>query len=702
MPPIGGTAWCCLWAALHSAAGSGGGMAPSIDGTIWPSDRAAQNGGGGRGRALSGPCGDARWRPSVSCSRSTALFPAGECGLCRFWMVPARRHGSDPGHRAWRRPENHKVHSQYCTPGLNACAACRPAARSRTRTRARTLFAHYAAAFGGGPQRRGGGGARSGIPDGMPQGTPGGVPAYRRPIGRRHFGAADRRRPNMGGRFLGTPMGVLGFPPLGGFWRRPGTVPPIGGTVWCRQLAARCTAAGQSAGGRGGGAWFRPGNRRAGGLSGRNGARLRPGTVYGAAWNGAANRRHGSWRHGTVPGNCPARGMVPPDWAARCTAAGNGAARSGGTVCGAALLGGTVCRRRIRRRTAEPPADRPAAGGGVACVGTLGRPGLLPSCGTAGAARPVWCRLDMVPPIGGAVHGGTVLPGGCGLACMVPAIAGVVPGGAVSGRRGSGDCAGPGEGHVKKQSVGLDGSGGRPGALLGAASGRTGPGGTVSGGRGAGVRGTGPGGTVSGGRGAGVRGTGPGGTVSGGRGAGVRGTGPGGTVSGGRGAGVRGTGPGGTVSGGRGAGVRGTGPGGTVSGGRGAGVRGTGPGGTVSGGRGAGVRGTGPGGTVSGGRGAGVRGTGPGGTVSGGRGAGVRGTGPGGTVSGGRGAGVRGTGPGRTGPGCEVWERKAGAEAGYPSKDAGKLKRDGAVRKQGAGAAKGDAGEMLQEGKLRS
>ena len=47
-------------------------------------------------------------------------------------------------------------------------------------------------------------------------------------------------------------------------------------------------------------------------------------------------------------------------------------------------------------------------------VGTLGRPGVLPSCGTAGAARPVWCRLDMVPPIGGAVHGGTVLPGGNG------------------------------------------------------------------------------------------------------------------------------------------------------------------------------------------------------------------------------------------------------------------------------------------------
>ena len=142
---------------------------------------------------------------------------------------------------------------------------------------------------------------------------------------------------------------------------------------------------------------------------------------------------------GTVPGNCPARSMVPP-------------------------IGGTVYRRRkwcrqsaarFRRRPAEPPADWPAArSGGVACGRTLRRPGVPPSCGTAGAARPVWCRLDMVPPTGGAVHGGTVLPGGCGLACMVPAI-----GGAVSGRRGSlgtvrfrGLC-GPGRGGMSKNSL---------------------------------------------------------------------------------------------------------------------------------------------------------------------------------------------------------------------------------------------------------
>ena len=80
----------------------------------------------------------------------------------------------------------------------------------------------------------------------MPQGTPEGVPAYRRPIGRRHSGAADRRRPNMGGRFLGTPMGVLCVRPPG----------MVGGTVCgaadrrhgvrCLLLEALCTAAGDS------------------------------------------------------------------------------------------------------------------------------------------------------------------------------------------------------------------------------------------------------------------------------------------------------------------------------------------------------------------------------------------------------------------------------------------------------------------------
>ena len=246
----------------------------------------------------------------------------------------------------------------------------------------------------------------------------------------------------------------------------------------------------------------------------------------------------------------------------------------------------------------------------------------------ADAGRAVWCRLGMVPPIGGAVHGGTVLPGGCGLACMVPAIAGVVPGGAVPGRRGSGDCAGPGEGACQKTVC-------WPG-WLGRASGGV---------RGNGVWGTGSGRMVSGERcpGTGDCLAGAGEAVDAGAG-----------VSGG---GLWGTGPGRTGSGGAASGC---------------GERG----------RGNGVWGCG----------VGVRGTGPGERCLGVRRRGA-GNGAGGTVSGGAASG------------CGERERKAGAEAGYPSKDAGKLKRDGAARKQGmqgVGAAKGDAGEMLQEGKLRS
>ena len=80
--------------------------------------------------------------------------------------------------------------------------------------------------------------------------------------------------PRHGGRFLRTPMGVLGFPPLGGFRRRE-----------------RCL-------------------------------RLQ-------AWYGAACRRHAPppefrWRPGFPPAGMVPPGMVPPEWchllAARCTA----------------------------------------------------------------------------------------------------------------------------------------------------------------------------------------------------------------------------------------------------------------------------------------------------------------------------------------------------------------------------------------------
>ena len=101
-----------------------------------------------------------------------------------------------------------------------------------------------------------------------------------------------------------------------------------------------------------------------------------------AAQNGAAY-----WRH------LPPPGMVPP---------------IGGTVCGAALLGGTV--PAAASRAAGRSAGGRRGGGGVARLlreprkDAWGRPGVLPSCGTAGAARPAWCRLGMVPPGYGAAY----------------------------------------------------------------------------------------------------------------------------------------------------------------------------------------------------------------------------------------------------------------------------------------------------------
>ena len=260
-----------------------------------------------------------------------------------------------------------------------------------------------------------------------------------RSLGMRMSGNADVRE-------CGCPgMRSPGMRSLGEM-RSPGTARrPIGRRErcrleWCRRLAARYSA-GQLPGTEYGAA-------RSGGTEW---CRLL--AALAAAWNGAANRRHGSG-------------------------------------------GGQQSRRPIGRRQR----------GGVACVGTLGRPGVgapgrpgvLPSCGTAGAARPVWCRLGMVPPIGGAVHGGTVLPGGCGPAwiwclqlearfradpswcraawCLQ--LEARFPGGAVPWRRGSGDCAGPGEGACQKTVCWPGWLGRAPGvllgALLGAASGERG------------------------------------------------------------------------------------------------------------------------------------------------------------------------------------------------------------------------------------
>ena len=121
--------------------------------------------------------------------------------------------------------------------------------------------------------------------------------------------AAFRRRqpaaPQPGGRFLGTPMGVLSEPPLGGFRRRPDTAPPIGGTVY-----------------------------------------------------GACNCRHGMWCRLVRCRQLTARCTMPP-------------------------FGGTVYRRRIRRRSCEPPARIvPPIGGTVSVGGKSGGGGgaCVPGC----------------------------------------------------------------------------------------------------------------------------------------------------------------------------------------------------------------------------------------------------------------------------------------------------------------------------------
>ena len=113
------------------------------------------------------------------------------------------------------------------------------------------------------------------------------------------------------------------------------------------------------------------------------------GTGYGAAWYGAANRRHGSggWsdvclcRHGmmppvggmrrrpdraggTVPGNCPARSMVPP---------------IGGTEHGAARLGGTRPLGKGQAQNRRRPCCPPGLHGGAArCGACCGRHGVVP------------------------------------------------------------------------------------------------------------------------------------------------------------------------------------------------------------------------------------------------------------------------------------------------------------------------------------
>ena len=112
-------------------------------------------------------------------------------------------------------------------------------AASRQRSHTHTLLSHTSHAWGGG---------RSDIPDGMPQGTPEGVPAYRRPIGRRHSGAAGSGGASTWGPVFGDADGRPWLSARSGGVRcrqsaARHVVPAIAGTVWCRLVRCRRSAA---------------------------------------------------------------------------------------------------------------------------------------------------------------------------------------------------------------------------------------------------------------------------------------------------------------------------------------------------------------------------------------------------------------------------------------------------------------------------
>ena len=363
-PPAGGRA----------GIGPPGGMVPPMGGTVSPggngaSDRrrgitewrrrsaaryrpARRRGGGWQGPA--GPCGDAKAplhavrRSPDGCGRADRLCPS-RGGLVLRRRIRRRVSGGN-GRLDWwvaSLPATRGIECGTGEPSSVYMAERRAPGRGFEPPRLSHLAVFKTAAFplcqpgaGGADCRRwtglsgmrvqragvqrvsvirrlrrqdggGGGGGRSGIPNGMPQGTPMNALAYRRPIGRRHSGAANRRRPGMGAGFWGRRWASLAFRPIGrhGMWCRllaargmvPAIAGPVCGAAWygaallggtvCGAADRRHGSAGRSAGDpeppanspaakAGGGARFRPGNRRAGGLSGRN---------------GAAYRRHGVW-----------------------------------------------------------------------------------------------------------------------------------------------------------------------------------------------------------------------------------------------------------------------------------------------------------------------------------------------------------------------------------------------------------------------
>ena len=229
--------------------------------------------------------------------------------------------------------------------GLERFCSVPPALAHSHTLLSRTLLSRTSHAWGG----------RGGIPDGMPQGTPTGVPAYRRPIGRRHSGAADRRRPNLGAGFWGRRWASFASRPIGrgGFRRRLG---------------------------------FPPANWSAG---------MMPpigGTVCGAAWYGAADRRHGFARRRKSEGR---QGPTGP-----CGDAG--ASFKARPIGRAGLRLATAGRPVVRRDSAGRHAGRGVRSGWrpgmwFCGAGRLASAGMVPArAGTVCGA--VYWRHDMPPP----------------------------------------------------------------------------------------------------------------------------------------------------------------------------------------------------------------------------------------------------------------------------------------------------------------
>ena len=156
VPAIAGTKWCwqkpAEWCLLSQAAGACFSAGPRPGGygaAFWRHCTAARQGGskwGGRGKALRGLAGTLG-RPSVSCSRSTALFPAcrpenADLQFSRLELI-----------RAWT---NGTGSTQRWPPGLSpaTCVAAHGISPNVPGTRPDLNTPHTSHAWGGGWRAR--------------------------------------------------------------------------------------------------------------------------------------------------------------------------------------------------------------------------------------------------------------------------------------------------------------------------------------------------------------------------------------------------------------------------------------------------------------------------------------------------------------------------------------------------------------------